>query len=88
MDDNPTYYRFERPLIMEIEDKPVTMIAEHVTAAYRAGMTSERQMIAEDVLAPIFLAFNEAAEDPKARIPSYLSAAIVAAKARCHWEGD
>jgi hypothetical protein len=65
---------------MSDDDLPV--IAKHVTASYRAGMDSERRMICEDVLAPIFRALEMAERDPQAKIPSPLMAAIVSARAK------
>jgi hypothetical protein len=61
------------------EDLP--MIAKGVSDAYKAGMQSERLFFTE-MLQPIFAAFMKAQGDEKARIPSYLSAAIVAARSQ------
>lgn len=68
-------------------DKSLPMIAESMTAAYKAGMQSEQRYFAE-MLAPIFAAHARAEQDPVSVIPSYLTAAIVAARAKFEWKPD
>lgn len=66
-------------------NKPVEnipFIAEDISASYRAGMASERRMIVEDILAPIFAAWERAKADPKAKLPTPLMAAIENARAK------
>ena len=62
-------------------DEDLQFIASGITESYKAGMASER-LFFTDMLAPIFAAFDRAQHDPHAKIPSALTAAIVAARAR------
>jgi hypothetical protein len=62
-------------------DEQLPMIAEHITASYRAGMESERLFFL-GLLQPIFSAYVRAELDPQAKIPRALMAAIVAARAQ------
>ena len=69
-----------RTLLLDEQDVP--MIAKEITASYKAGMESERRFFMQ-MLAPIFTAFERAEQDKQAKVPSSLTAAIVAARAQC-----
>lgn len=62
-----------------MDEAKLPMIAEGVTAAYKAGMESERRLFTE-MLTRIFTAYDFAQRDPIAAIPSPLMAAIEAAR--------
>ena len=63
-------------------DEQVPMIAAGMTASYIAGMKSEREMLTHDILMPIFAAYTLAKDDPQARIPTALMAALECARAK------
>jgi hypothetical protein len=64
-------------------DKKLDFLNESVREAYRAGVERERQTVIEQLLMPIFAAYAKAARDLKAKIPTILEVAIVAAQMRC-----
>jgi hypothetical protein len=63
-------------------NEDIPLIAQGMTASYKAGMESERRMLTQDILLPIFRALEMAERDPQAKIPSVLMAAIVSARAK------
>ena len=63
-------------------EKDIPMIAKDITASYKAGMESERRFFMQ-MLFPIFAAYERAEQDKQVKIPTPLTAAIVAARAQC-----
>ena len=64
---------------MNADDLP--MIAKDITAAYQAGADCERRMIFDEVLSPIFAAWNMC-ESKWQPIPIVLLGTLVSARAK------